>query len=527
MEKQQSQQIKKYFDVLWRKKILIIALLYVSFLGGLAYYLITPKVFQASTLLSYQQQKVSPNKMSPDLASRIKDIVSTLTQIVTSRTNLEQMIKDFNLYQNMREKLPIEDVIEKMREQISIKPSKQGDTFLISFKGNDPRKVLKVTNGLAAKFIEENLKYREERATETSAYTGDELQMAKEVLDKKELVMRDYKLKYYNEMPEQRLTNVSRLIALQEQYQGKQESIQDLERTRVLIQDQIVTRKKLLAKSVGEQALDGEKFEAPQSANMDNYQRLAQLNAILENLLIKYKETHPEVKRIRKIIGKLKDEIARDEKKEGPKEDSDIENLSANDLDDLRLEIQMKEISLNIDALNREKKKLKETISQYEKWVEAAPVREAEWAALTREYGELKRHYDFLVSQNLQAKSMLHLERRQKGSQFKIEDPARFPEKPIQPDLKRILVAALLLALGLGCGIALGVDLLDTSFRDANDVEGYLGLPVVTSVAYISLEEERRKEKAMTVFWSGIFFISSVAVVGIYFYLLTKKLILV
>ncbi len=101
------------------------------------------------------------------------------------------------------------------------------------FKGHDPEKVIKVTNALASLFIEENLKYREERATETSKYTESELAMSKKVLDEKEQVMRDYKLKYFNEMPEQRQGNLTQLQALITQNQGIQNSIQDLERTKV------------------------------------------------------------------------------------------------------------------------------------------------------------------------------------------------------------------------------------------------------------------------------------------------------
>ncbi len=66
----------------------------------------------------------------------------------------------------------------------------------------------------------------------------------------------------------------------------------------------------------------------------------------------------------------------------------------------------MNEVSLNIARMKKEMEEIKEHIKQYEQWVAAAPVREAEWSALTREYGEIKRRYDFLVAQNLQADSV-------------------------------------------------------------------------------------------------------------------------
>jgi len=249
MDIKQNQQAKKYIDLFLRYKIFIIILPLLSLPVGLGVYLNTPKTYMAISLLSYQQQRISPNKMSPDIGSRISDIVSTLSQIVKSRTNLEKIILSLNLYPKERGKLPIEDVIEIMRTKIEIIPMRRGDIFSISYSGVSPGNVVKVTNELAAKFIEENLKYRQERASETSVYTSDELQMAKKVMDKKENAMRDYKLKYYYEMPEQKQTNVVRVIALQEQYQDRQESIQDLERTLVLIQDQLSGRESIIANS--------------------------------------------------------------------------------------------------------------------------------------------------------------------------------------------------------------------------------------------------------------------------------------
>ena len=58
--------------------------------------------------------------------------------------------------------------------------------FSVSYKGSDPETVRKVTNELAAKFIEENLRVRSERASETAKYIQEELRMSKETLLEKE-----------------------------------------------------------------------------------------------------------------------------------------------------------------------------------------------------------------------------------------------------------------------------------------------------------------------------------------------------
>jgi polysaccharide chain length determinant protein (PEP-CTERM system associated) len=428
------------------------------------------------------------------------------------------MINEFNLYGADRQKLPTEDVVDKMRQKITIKPSAQGDTFSISYEGESPVQVVKVTNSLAAKFIEENLKYREERATETSSYTKNELQMAKVVLDKKEAEMRDYKLKYYNEMSEQREGNFTRLNALQQQYQGKQVSIQDLERTRVMIQEQITARKNVLAAEKASAGIEGAKDIAKGSAEQgeSNEQRLERLKALHATLLIRYTERHPEVIRIGKIIEKLEKEVGEQKSTDETTSPASVEKGTHLETDPIlsQLAIQMKKLERDIDSLNMEKQQLKSLIDKYEEWVSQAPIRETEWSALTREYGELKKHYDFLVAQDLQAESVLHLEQKQKGSQFKIEDTARLPEKPFSPNFFKIMGMAVAVGLSLGCGLALAPALLDSSFKDAGDIETYLGLSVACSIPYIYTEQEKRRERIISMWWTIAFIVSVIILAG-------------
>jgi len=496
MDINQRQLVNKYLDLLFRRKVFIISLLLLSLPVGLGIYLRSPKVYQSTSLLSYQQQKINPNRLSPDVESKIGDIVNTLSQIVVSRTNLEKIIVDLDLYSGLRKVMPIEDVVGIFKRNIKIKPSSHGDTFTITFSGSRPDKVVRATNAIAAKFIEENLKYRQERALDTSSYTKQELEMAKKVMDEKENAMRDYKLKNFNEMPEHREANMAQLAALQVQYQGRQESIQDLERTLILIQDQINNRKMLVQHPTGPVTDDGE---------VDSAQRLANLRSTLESLLLKYTEKHPEIIRIRKLIAKLEAEVeggtnGRNDKPAAPSsgvaQRPNTRNLNQSyDQVLLQLEAQRKDIKLNIANLKNEKEQLSKRIEQYEKWVAAAPAREAEWSSLTREYDQLKKHYDSLVAQNLQAESMLNLEERQRGSQFKIEDPGRYPGKPVKPNFLKIIGMSVILGLGLGVGGVLGLDLFDASFRDPETIEQSLGIPLLITIPYIETQAELRKKR--------------------------------
>jgi polysaccharide chain length determinant protein (PEP-CTERM system associated) len=518
MENQQRQQVKKYLDLLVQRWRLITACVLISLTIGLGIYLTMPKLYKCTSLLSYEKQQINPGRMAPERGGqRLRETVSTLSELVMSRNNLEQLIKQLDLYPESRQKLPIEDVIEMMRKNIKITPSSRGDTFTVTFQGKQQDKVLKATNALASKFIEENLKYREERATETSKYTEDELNMAKVVLDKKEQAMRDYKLKHYNEMADQREGNLSRLTSLHEQYQGIQDSILDLERTRVMAREQISLRKRLGSALAGSNQGTG---NVSTDRPMGKYERLQQLKLYLESLLRKYTEKHPEVRRTRQLIAKLEADLQSEPAPD--KSGTDKVRHTPQDPEIQQLQLQVKEIDLNIKKLKKDQKKVKSAISRYEQWIEAAPVREAEWNALTRDYAELRRHYDYLVSQNLQAGSVEHLERKQKGSKFKIIDPARFPDKPFKPDFKKMLLLALGAGGGLGVGVTLVLDFLDTSFTNIGEIESLLDVNVISAIPYIETEPERRKKRFRTLLSGLLFFIYTVALIAVMIYLYVR-----
>jgi uncharacterized protein involved in exopolysaccharide biosynthesis len=227
---------------------------------------------------------------------------------------------------------------------------------------------------------------------------------------------------------------------------------------------------------------------------------LNQLQDELQTLQERYTDEHPKIKSLKKKISsfdktalnKTASEASTEKGKQSTSENFEIQN-------------QMNEVSLNIEKMNKEREEIKVLIKQYEQWVAAAPVREAEWSSLTREYGELKRRYDFLVGQNLQADSALNLERKQKGSQFKIEDPARRPEKPIKPDFLKIMGMALLVGCGLGGVLVFGLELLDTSFRDPAKLEETFNLEVICSIPHLPLKREIARQRKWTTLGTAFF----------------------
>lgn len=514
MQPDQRQQIKKYIDIILRHKTIITSCLLLSIVAGTAVYLQTPKQFEASALIIYQRQKINTSSMSPDVQTRTTEMVNTLGQQVTSRTSLETIIKQFKLYPKLQERLPMQDVVDAMRKNVQIRPT-TGDIFQVSFTHSERTKVALVTNALAARFIEENLRVREETVSDTSAYVKDELAISKERLDRKEALMRDYKLKYYNEMPQQLQVNMSRLNALQLQLQSTQEGLRDMERTRIMIQEQIAIRSEMLGQLSNVITNDGLNMNSP----MGLPEQIQANRLLLENLQAKYTDKHPEVVKTKKILTQQEQEysaLISSPEAHSPESPSN-ELLQAfktpavlaqeRQISDLTL--QLKELSFDVMRLKESEQKHMEDIEQYKAWIDATPIREAEWSALTRDYDQLSNHYQGLVSQNLSAVSAETIERRQKGSQFRIIDSAQAPEKPSTPNFLKFMLMTLAIGCGLGGGLALVLEMIDTSFRDALDLESFLGLPVACAIPVIYTQAENKRNRIKMIIWTLLFLIST------------------
>lgn len=499
-EQPQVDLLNKYVNLFasWHK--LIIGCLLLALSAGFTVYLFIPKVYQSTASIIYQQQKINPSKISPEEEKRIDEMVNTVTQQVTSRTSLEKIIKDFDLYHDSLEKIPIEDVIAKMRGediQVSVQRAK-GNVFSVSFQGVKPDQVMRVTNALASKFIEENLRVREERATETTTYIKDELRMSKEVLDKKEALTRDYKLKYYNEMPDQRESNMTRMNALQEQFQANQDSIHTLEQTRLLVSEQLASHRNQ-PNTATRSVVSGPASEVAND--------LAAGRKLLQGLLAKYTPDHPAVKRVEKRITQL--ELAQASLPATAKiSTSQSAVATAPPLKGSRttdFSIQLKEIELNLKTLRGESENILNQIKTYQGWIDATPIREAEWSALTRDYNQLKSYYDTLLAQSLTAAAAESIEMRQKGSQFKLIDPAYLPEKPVKGNFLKIIMVAITLGLATGLGLVLGFDFMDTSFKDVQEIESFLHVPVTCALPFIVIEAEKKQEKRKNLLWYCFF----------------------
>ena len=144
-----------FFQRVWRSemttatRIGFTALLVTLGLGvgyGASY--IRPVLYESSAVVQIVAARVAPILIDPANVPQtlpLEERLQAIQQIVLSRTRLEGLIKEFELFKD--EGLLIQDAVELMRRRITFRPSTMAvRQIVVSFADRDPKVAMQVTD---------------------------------------------------------------------------------------------------------------------------------------------------------------------------------------------------------------------------------------------------------------------------------------------------------------------------------------------------------------------------------------------
>jgi uncharacterized protein involved in exopolysaccharide biosynthesis len=140
-----------------------------------------------------------------------------------------------------------------------------------------------------------------------------------------------------------------------------------------------------------------------------------------------------------------------------------------------------------------QQEELHRRIRTYQGRVESSPAIEQEYKALTRDYQSALEFYNALLKQRDLAAMATDLERQQQSEQFRVLDPASYPDRPSFPNRLNFAVGGLAGGLALGLGLAFFLEMQDTSVRSDRDLESLLHLPILAVVPTLKTQSSKSK----------------------------------
>jgi polysaccharide chain length determinant protein (PEP-CTERM system associated) len=519
---QKNLMLQDYIEIFWRRKWWFVLPVVVGTAIAIVYSYSLPPLYRSSTLILVQPQQVPESYVRPTVTSSIENRLNTISQQILSRTNLQKIIKEFGLYKQERvatsglEKIAARigakvkellmplglyhqeesaswnpmDLVDRMRKaiEINVLGGRRKSAFTVAYSGSDPRTVMEVTNALASLFIEENLKVRERQAEGTSEFLAAELAAAEKELRTIEGRLKEFKEQHRGALPEQLEANLRTLDRLQLELQTTNETLRNLEERRVLYEQQ-------LSRAEDESVPDAASQPKPDPREME----LAGLKRELARLQAQFNDNYPDIIILKKRINEIESQRAA----KGSAEESSGESSGQTSKPESprlsQLQMQLRAVNSDIQSLKKRQKRISFLIKDYERRIEETYDNQLKIFDLERDYGISKRNYERLLEKKLNAKMSENLEKRQKGEQFKVLDPANLPIRPYKPDRPKIILLGSFLGGSIGFGLILLLEYLNQYFRKPEDFQGNVNVPVLVTIPSNSITQKNKDGQLVSI----------------------------
>jgi len=437
-----------------------------------------PNLYRSTATVLIERQQVSEAFVRPSVTAELDTRLQTIREDVMSRTRLADLIRRFDLYPELRAKVPIEALVARMRREIDleikgVESQMSGRmatiSFTISFSGRDPATVAAVANELAAMYVQANTAIREGQAVRTADFLKAQLADARRELDAQDRRASEFRLSHIGELPQQVDTNLASIERLNTQLRLNGEN-----------QIRLMDRRERLEK---ERATAGTVAPPPPSPDDERVVRLQQQ---LDDLRRKYTDDYPDVIRLRADLDRAQQTARRAE----PARPAPAALDSGRQIGDA-----LGDVDAELRALKTEERSLRDTIAAYERRVENVPKRQQEMQEVSRDYATVKERYETLLKRYEEAQLAESLEQGRQVEQFRILDPALPAHDPAAPNRVRLLGLGLLLAIGLAVGVVIGAEKIDTSFHTIDELRAFAAVPTLAVVPLLASSARARARR--------------------------------
>jgi polysaccharide chain length determinant protein (PEP-CTERM system associated) len=439
--------------------------------------------YRSETMIMVMPQRISTEILPQMVNEQIEDRLPSISDQIMSRSRLERIITDYELYPELRARGAImEDIVARMRKDIVVGIEGRGkQSFRVSYESESATTAHSVTERLASLYIEENLKDKDSLAQSTSAFLESEIEATRAKMLEAEARLADYKKRHAGQLPSQADSTAQVISTTQMQLAAVSDKINRARERRLLAQQQLADVQATPVLVVPEPASVAGALPTGQTAA----QKLDAAEAALALAKQRYTPDHPDVRALERTTRERRAKVEA-EAKETPQAKAArpmtaAETQRQRRIRDLEAEIAI--VDQQIAAAEREEGTLKAAIAANQANLSAVPTREAELVELNRNYGTLDQSYKELLKKKEVSDFSGNVERRQIGETFRVIDPASMPQRPFNR-MRRLQV----IAGGAAAGLFLGLGLIgfleyrDSSFKNEEEVVRLLSLPVLAIV---------------------------------------------
>lgn len=452
--------IYRYISSIRKRWPLCLTVFLSVLLLGVIFTFRTQKLYKASaTLVIMPQapqiltgvQEVNPAGTTGNFWAE-EAFLQTEYQIMSGRQIMKRVYEKMNLKKDPR--FSKSDPSTFARSYVTIAPAKKTRIVSIDVVHPDPQFSADLANTIVSVYLDYKIEKRHESSKDAEIWLLAQHEGLKKKLESSEKVLHAYMQKegILNASFESQMETVKNRITLFVGRLAEVQAEQIARRVNAQALDQVSTNPKLLDSLPDIQ-------KAPMVSHLKS--KLMELKGQRLALSERYLPEYPKMKVL----------------------DNEISSLE---------EMLQEEIKNTLEMLDREQLSLVSTEQGLREAIAKEREQEAHLNQLSLDYGRLKREVDTqtklydLVTNRLKEISLTGM---LVANNVSLMDAALVPTSPYKPDWSMNFTITFLLALFLGMGIALLLEMLDQTFKTQEQVEAFLKLPFLGVLPPIALSE--------------------------------------
>lgn len=494
-----------------------------------------PPTYESTGIVLIEQQEVPEEFVQSAVTSYADQRVKMISQRVMTTSNLLEIIRKYDLYEDRQRREPREKLLERMRDDIGLemisadvvdprqgRATKATIAFAVSYESDSAPVAAKVANELTTLYLNENATTRRQLAADTAQFLKQEAErVGKEVADLDRRVA-EFKSLHAEALPELSQVNIQLAARADEDLRALESRIMALDQQRMFLDSQLsqvspvavaVTEDGLRVASTGDRLkvlraqlasararyqpdhpdvvrlqreVAGLEREVGSKSDVTELQRqLEQAKDLLAKARAKYSPEHPDVKRYARLVEYIEAALRDSPVVQATRRAEDAPDNPAY----LQLQTQREAVVAERAALERERDAARARIADLEGRMTAAPAVEREFIALTRDLEGAQLKYQEVRQKQMAAQLAQNLETEQKGERFTLIEPPLVPEQPASPNRPLLFFLGLVLAAAGAVGYGLFRDQVEGRVRGSRDLQSLAGVAPLAVVPYIDTRE--------------------------------------
>jgi polysaccharide chain length determinant protein (PEP-CTERM system associated) len=465
---------------LWQGRWVGLIVAWLVGLAGAAFIFLTPDRYEASARVYVDTQSIlKPLLSGLTVQPNVEQEVAILSRTLISRPNMQKLIRMTDMDLAVKTTEERERLIDSVMRTLYIKSAGRDNLYTIGFTDTKPAQATRTVQSLLSIFVESGLASKSNDTGQAKRFIEEQIKAYEQRLTEAENRVKEFKLQNMDLSGAGGTDFFGSLAALTEALQQARLLLQEALKSRDALKQQIADE---------EEARPSLAQDLPAAATPELDARISTLNKNLDEMLLRYTESHPDVMNSRRIIKEVETQREEERKRLGEeleKRGKGAALQSGGSSFYPQLKFALAEAEAQVAGLQARVADYERRNAQLRDKARSVPEREAQFTQLNRDYAIQKQNYDALVSRREAALMSGQVEAATGLADFRIIDPPRVFPNPVYPNRKLLIPLVLLASLCAGIAASYFFSMVHPTFHDKRSLKRVGQRPVLGAVSLL------------------------------------------